>query len=151
MRGLRDVTLRLFGPPGDLASLGRDLIEQGRLELVGVLDEPSLAVFYTGVDVVVHTEQSAGWANLAAEAMAAGTPLICTPHGTLAFAEHDKTASVIPEATPGSVIAAIERLQSTPELANVLARAGRTRIQAFSWTTYADRLLTLLDSWSAGE
>jgi glycosyltransferase involved in cell wall biosynthesis len=149
IRELRSVKLKLFGPPGALASLGRGLIEQGRLELVGVLDEQGLTSFYAGVDLIVHTESFAGWANLAAEAMAAGVPLICTPHGTLAFAENDKTAIVIPDATPASLIAAINKLRSTPELANILALAGRTRIQPFSWTTYADQLLTLIGASKA--
>jgi glycosyltransferase involved in cell wall biosynthesis len=139
------VRLRLFGQAHDLADRARDLIESGRLHLEGVLDETALPGFYAGVDCVVHTETFAGWANLAAEAMASGVPVICTPHGTGAFAEHKETALVIPEPTAEAIAGAILRLKDEPALASRLARNARRRIRAFSWTAYSAELLRLTE------
>jgi hypothetical protein len=110
-----------------------------------VLDESALGRFYAGVDCVAHVETFAGWANLAAEAMASGVPLVATPHGTLAFAEHEKTALVVPEPSPEALAKAILRLRDDPNLARQLAHAGRERIRSFSWNAYSADLLELAE------
>lgn len=138
-----EVRLRLFGEAHGLAERAPDLIASGALQCDGVLDEPGLADFYAAVDCVVHTETFAGWANLAAEAMASGVPVVCTPHGTGAFAEHDETALVVAEPMAEAIAAAIRRLQDEPALAVRLARNARRRITKFSWTAYSAELLRL--------
>lgn len=140
-----DVSLRLFGPCDGLADRAQDLAESGRLLLDGVLDESALPGFYAGVDCVVHAETFAGWANLAAEAMASGVPVICTPHGTLAFAEHAETALVIVEPTAEALAGAILQLKNDPSLATRLARNARRAMRPFSWTVYAADLLRLIE------
>ena len=139
-----DVALHLFGPAGELPSRARSLADQGRLRCFGVLKESELPAFYAGLDCVVHTEAFAGWANLAAEAMASGVPVICTPHGTAAFAEDGVTALVVPEPTPEALIAAIRRLMGDQALASRLAARARERVELFSWTSYAAELLRLI-------
>jgi glycosyltransferase involved in cell wall biosynthesis len=138
-----DVRLRLFGESQGLAGAGQDLIASGALHLEGVLGESELPGFYAAVDCVVHTETFAGWANLAAEAMACGVPVICTAHGTGAFAEHEETALVVVEPTAAAIAGAILRLKDDPLLAIRLARNARRRIRTFSWTTYSAELLRL--------
>jgi glycosyltransferase involved in cell wall biosynthesis len=138
-----DVRLRLFGESHGLAERAPDLIASGALQCEGVLDEPELPEFYAAVDCVVHTETFAGWANLAAEAMASGVPVVCTPHGTGAFAEHEETALVVAEPTAEALAAAIRRLKNQPALAIRLARNARRRITKFSWTLYSAELLRL--------
>ena len=137
------VSLRLFGDASQLP-YAADLVGSGQLELLGVLKESELPNFYRSVDCVVHTEAMAGWANLAAEALASGRPLVCTPHGTAAFARHEQTALVVEPATGPSVAAALERLATDSELVRSLVRAGIEEISRFSWGIYAERLLALL-------
>jgi glycosyltransferase involved in cell wall biosynthesis len=137
------VHLRLFGQPDGLAERARDLMASGRLHLEGLLDESQLPGFYAAVDGIAHTETFAGWANLAAEAMASGVPVICTPHGTGAFAEHEETALLVAEPSPEAIAGAILRLKNDPALAIHLARNARRRISAFSWTGYSADLLRL--------
>src|ERR1700733_14063361 len=150
-----DVRVHLFGPPGDLADRNRDLIDDGRLRLLGVLGDNDLASFYASIDCVVHTETFAGWANLVAEGMACGVPVVCTPHGTGAFAEHEVTALVVSDLTAAGFAAAIQRIRNAPNLAGLLARNGRQRILPFSWGAYSAALLRLMrrpdtkyDTWS---
>lgn len=82
---LSKVALRLFGyDRHNLAQACGDLIAAGRLELTGVLERKKLSRFYREVDCVVMAEESGRCANLAAESMASGTPLVRTPHPTAA-------------------------------------------------------------------
>jgi hypothetical protein len=140
-----EAELRLYGPPRDLPSAAADLVESGRLRLLGPLAEPQLPGFYRDLDCVVHTRTHAGWANLAAEAMACGIPVICTPHGTLAFAEHEQTALVIQEPGAGAIRAAIDRLRRDPGLARRLSHNARQRISGFSWERYTAELLQCME------
>lgn len=134
---------RLFGDyAGDMPAVD-DLIQAGRLQLVGRLDAAALPAFYAGVDIVVHTETFAGWANLAAEAMASGVPLICTPHGTTAFACHRDTALVLEAASAQHIVAAVSDLSADPAAAASMAERARRRIIAFDWTEYTGRLAAL--------
>lgn len=140
-----DVRLHLFGPDRlGLADRHAGRIAAGRVRLAGALDEAGLRAFYHGVDCVVMSERHAGWANLAAEAMACGTPVVCTPHGTAAFARHEQTALVIDEPLAAPVAAAIGRLRDDPGLCRRLAENARDTICAWSWERYARELLRLL-------
>jgi glycosyltransferase involved in cell wall biosynthesis len=139
------VQLWLYGPTDGLDRSASELERMGRLRVVGALVEPDLPGFYHSLDCVVHTETFAGWANLAAEALACGVPLICTPHGTLAFANHEITALVMREPTPGAIAAAITRLRTDSALARSLARNGRQVISRFSWRKYSESLVAMFD------
>jgi len=137
--------LRLFGHPGDLHQAAADLVRSGALKLVGALAEQDLPAFYSDLDCVVHTEAFAGWANLAAEALASGIPLICTRHGTRAFARHGETALVLAEPTPEAIRASIERLRDHVDLQDQLSANGRRAIGRYSWDSYTTKLLALMD------
>jgi glycosyltransferase involved in cell wall biosynthesis len=139
------VELRLFGNAGDLNHAAADLLQSGVLKLVGPLSEQELPSFYGDLDCVVHTETFAGWANLAAEALACGIPLICTRHGTRAFAVHGETALVIAEPTPEEICSSIKQLQSSDDLQDRLSKCGRHTINRYSWESYATTLLDLMD------
>lgn len=140
-----EVRLRLFGAPGALADSARDLIDSGRLELLGPLEEAELPSLYAGIDCVVHTETFAGWANIVAEAMASGVPAICTPNGTLSIAIHEETALVVAEPDPRAIAAAIARLKDDAELTVRLTRNARRQVAPFSWVSYSAELLRLIE------
>lgn len=137
------IELKLFGHWGDSTPPPADLLESGRLQLCGELEEHELRAFYQSVDLVVHTEQFAGWANLVAEAMACGVPVICTRHGTRAFALHDETACVIDEPCASALAGAIAELTQDPERMQALARQARAHIETYDWTHYAASLAGL--------
>jgi len=139
-----DTHVHLMGPSIVADVEASDLLSSGRLQLYGVLDDIGLLRFYDSVDCVAHTETSAGWANIAAEAMACGVPVVCTPPGTAAFAEHERTALVVQDPTPQALAAAFNRLRSDHELAARLARNAREQIQRFSWPAYSARLLEVI-------
>ena len=142
-RGVDDVGLHFFGKM-NLKQEWSDVAKTGRLKHAGVLEDAQLRGFYHDVDCVVHTETFAGWANLVAEAMACGVPVVCTRHGTLALAEHERTALVIEEPTAGTIGEAVMRLRRDPALARRLAEAAHAHVQQFSWPAYAERLLSMI-------
>ena len=141
-----DIHVHLMGSSIDADVATSDLLSSGRLRLYGVLDDVGLQRFYDAVDCVAHTETFAGWANLAAEAMACGVPVVCTPHGTAAFAEHERTALVVHDPTPLALAAAFNRFRNQPTLAARLARNAREEIQQFSWPAYSAQLLEMVRS-----
>ncbi|MEM6730518.1 MAG: glycosyltransferase [Myxococcota bacterium] len=137
-------TLRLFGPtPPELQTRHRDLIESGRLTLLGVLSEEELPGYYQSIDAVVMTEESAGWSNLVAEAMASGVPVVCTRHGTEDLAHHRKTAWVIESPDMSQILSGIETMRQDRSLADSLARKAREHVLQFAWEPYTRRLLAV--------
>lgn len=140
-----DVVVRLYGhDPAHVAERYADLVAAGRLELVGPLHGADLCRFYHSVDCIAMTEPAAGWANLVAEAMASGVPVVCTPHGTAALARHEQTALLIADATPAALAESVLRLRGDRALCARLAEQARECIMEFSWDTYARRLLQLV-------
>src|SRR5208282_3544546 len=141
-----EVSIRLYGiGEMGLAERHTDLVESGRLQLMGPLfGEENLARFYHGVDCVVATEIMAGWVNLAAEAMASGVPVICTRIGTIAFAHHEKTALLVDCPSPVNLAAGIRRLQADPVLCANLCGRGREVIECYSWDAYTKCLLSII-------
>lgn len=138
-------TLRLFGrDPTNLKRRHADLIAKGQLELVGLIFDADLAQYYETVDCIAMAEPTAGWSNLAAEAMAAGVPVVCTRHGTTAFARDEENALIVEPADPARLAAQLQRLRGDPALCRRLAIAARKTIEHFSWDAYARQLLTLL-------
>lgn len=141
--------LHWFGRP-DWALLGdrADLVASGRLVAHGTIAERDLPAWYHALDAFCSAEAHAGWCNPAAEAMACGTPLVTTVHGTLAFAEQDVTALVLadaPDTALGASIAeAVERISADPAEATRRAEAGRARIRTSHWDAYADGLLSVV-------
>jgi len=140
-----NVELRVFGTPPQIERRHQDLISSGKVQPVGLLNEPELATFYHGCDCIIHAESFAGWANMAAEAMACGTPVICTKHGTLAFAEHKETAWVIDAPTPEVISDAVLAMFSNDQLRSQMVIRARDRIGGFSWERYASDMMSLCD------
>jgi hypothetical protein len=140
------IVLRLFGNDQHLlAKKYSALVDEGRLQLVGPLyGDAALSEFYRDVDCVVMTETSAGWSNLAAEAMASAVPVICTSCGTQAFATDQETALILDNPTPVAIAASVRRLMEDPGLGARMAEQGRRVVVDYSWDDYARQLLELI-------
>lgn len=137
--------LRLYGPDRlDIEHQYADLIQSGRLELVGILEENELSRFYQEVDCVVACEAFAGWSNLAAEAAASGVPLVCTQHGTDSFAENNETALVIETPQAQKIATNVRKLMTNFGLCSTLIKGARKKIKSYSWESYSRSLLDLI-------
>lgn len=104
------------------------------------LPQSRMAWLFSQAEIFVGAERRAGWANTAAEAMACGLPVVCTPSGSRDFAVHNKTALVVPFSHPILIGRQIKRLLKDAELRERLAEAGQRKIGEFTWDALAARL-----------
>lgn len=141
-------TLKLFGNKEKFLSLEKStqytyLIEEKRLVLTGNIFDNNLLSYYHNIDIVVSTENFAGWSNMGAEALACGIPLICTPHGIEAFAYNNKTAIILENLKPEYIASKIYSLFENNKTIENLAINGRKTIISFDWTEYSYKLLNI--------
>jgi len=108
------------------------------------LPQPDLARLYASCDFFVSAEKRAGWANTVAEAMACGTPVVCTSSGARDLAIHRQTAWVVPLRHPYFLRRGIERLAGDPALTARLREAARARVREYAWPRVADQLLAAI-------
>lgn len=138
-----DVQLRFFRRKHVLPEKFRPLEVSGRVQFSGHLDELALREFYHSCDLVIQNGRFAGWANMFSEAMACGVPVICTNPGTLAIAEHRKTAIVLEKSDAKSLSRAVRLIDDDPAEASKMDTAARQRICEFDWRDYTHELLRL--------
>ena len=133
---------RLYGPePQDLHASLADLGLTERVSSKGPLFRSDLAALYRSCDVVITAELVAGWCNTAAEAMACGVPVVCSRHGTVDFAQHEKTALVLSEVSPEAIAGALTRLRDDESLVRQIAAGGVSLMRSFTWAKYASKML----------
>ncbi|MBW2978393.1 glycosyltransferase family 4 protein [Candidatus Woesearchaeota archaeon] len=95
---------------------------------------------YSQGDLFVHFEDNtAGWSNTCAEAMACGIPVVCTKYGTSDFAVHNKTAYVI-KRDVDELKKAVEIMMKDKELRERLAKNGHEKIKEFTWEKTVDKM-----------
>ena len=129
--GLVELTLFDAPPPGTKEEATLALRVPHRWVLRPSQDE--LASLYRETDIFVSAERRAGWCNTAAEAMASGAAVVCTPSGTEDFAFHGETALVSRWSWPWLLARRIEALIRRPDERLRIAAAGHRAIQAFGW------------------
>jgi glycosyltransferase involved in cell wall biosynthesis len=140
------VTLTLFDAPPEQEApvLPRPLRVAHRWVLNPTQSE--LAELYRASDLFVSAERRAGWCNTAAEAMASGTPVVCTRSGTEDFAIDGVTATVSRWRFTWALANAIRPLLADSSRRASLAARGVAKIQEFSWERTADRIELALQS-----
>lgn len=134
--------LHLYGAvPANLEAELTDLVRQGRVVHHGLLFDRDLAAFYRKMDVMVTTEERAGWCNAAAEAMACGVPSLVSRHGTVDFARHEENALVLDAVSPEAIAEGVTRLIRNTTLRRRLSENAALAMRSFSWVDYCRRLL----------
>lgn len=133
--------VRFFGVDRNDAFAGLRDQYGDRVEYAGPLFGDDLAAYYRGLNAMVSVESHAGWANVVAEAMASGVPVVTTRAGTLSIAIPGETALVIDAGDPAAVAGALTSILEDAEGAMSRTRSARTLIAKFDWRTYAVRLL----------
>ena len=136
------VKLRLVGPEdrrypeaGRLAaSLG---VEPGMVRL-GYLPDEQLVREYQNADVFVQPSLYEGFGLPVLEAMACGTPVICTDSGSLPEVAGDAALTVSPGDTAG-LADAMRRVLTDARLARQMSERGLRHAQKFNWKTTARR------------
>jgi glycosyltransferase involved in cell wall biosynthesis len=109
------------------------------------IPQAEMAARYASADLFVDAQWHAGWNNPVVEAMACGTPVVCSDIGGVAdFAFHERTALVVPPRDIDAFANAIVRMVESPELRATLAANALREVERFDWDAAADRFLALL-------
>jgi glycosyltransferase involved in cell wall biosynthesis len=145
--GLR---LRLIGEDwGGRATIERLAEEHGfrdRLTLTGPLPRPELLREYARADLFVLPSLFEPYGIVLMEAMAAGLPIVASRVGGIPEVVEDGTnALLVPPGNPGELARAIELLAGDRAKRQSFAKAGRDRVQQFSWTRVIPQWVRLFE------
>jgi glycosyltransferase involved in cell wall biosynthesis len=140
------VKLLLFDTPLD--DKGRQQIGDFKpgLPFEFILDHPveDNAALFKRADVFVAVEKKGGWSNTAAEALAAGVPLIASNTGTNDFLTHNVTGLKVWRHS-FFVERAIRKLMGNIALQQKLAHNGREKMKEYSWESLAAFIIHFID------
>jgi len=117
----------------------------GRLRLLGRLGDPELGVVLRRATLLVAPSRAEGFGLPVAEAMAVGTPVVCSDAPALVEVAGG-AAAVVPRGDAGTLAATIAKLLDDPAERDRMALAGRSRAVAFDWDRVAERAWALYRS-----
>lgn len=108
-----------------------------RIVLTGFVEDADLAALYSDAHCFVYLSRAEGFGLPPLEAMACGTPVICSDNTSLP--EVVGQAGLLFDANDTEGVAhAIQRIASSPALRHELSAAGLDRARLFSWARCAD-------------
>lgn len=112
-----DAALVILGEGGLRATLEQDVQDlglQGRVVLPGFHADPT--PWYQAADLFVLSSDFEGFANVVAEALACGTPVVSTdcPHGPAEILQHGSYGELVPVGDVDALAAGIRRAVSRP-------------------------------------
>ncbi len=140
------VDLRIVGPPDsrypEARQAARDLGLEAAVAWTGYLTEPQLVQAYRDADLLALPSFYEGFGLPVIEAMACGTPVVCSNRGALPEVAGDAAMVVDPE-VPGALADGILHVLTDPVLRARLRRCGRQRAQTFSWQRTARATLAV--------
>jgi len=113
-----------------------------RVIFTGQISHLLLQDYFQRADVLINPSVSEAFGMSLVEAMATGTPTICTDVGGMSeIVQHDETGLVVPPAQPAAMANAIVQLLSNKPLREQMGEAGRARaVDMFSWQAIATSL-----------
>jgi len=123
---------------------GQDALQApSRTRLVGYCQEPLLPALYSEATAFVYPSLYEGFGLPPLEAMACGTPVICSETSSLPEVVGDAALLVDPQ-DPRSIADAIVQLANSQDQRGELRHSGRQRAARFSWDAAAQQTWTLL-------
>jgi glycosyltransferase involved in cell wall biosynthesis len=122
--------------PVELVSYGADRPKVGgsvRLEHHGLVDSARLAELYRSADVCVSGSWYESFPLPPLEAMATGTPVVCTRIGTEDYAFDDVNSLIVPPKDPEAMAAAMRRIREDADLRRELVANGLSTAALHRW------------------
>jgi glycosyltransferase involved in cell wall biosynthesis len=117
----------------------------GAVRRTGYVDQRDLPALYSGAEMLLLWSLMEGFGLPVLEAMACGTPVICSDRGALPEVAGD-AALVVPIGPPSTLAEAVLQLAERPAERAALAERGRVRAQAFTWRRHAEAVLRVYDA-----
>jgi len=142
-----DAQLLIFGDGPDkelLAQLAEDLKITNNVHWAGQQSSNEVYKLYSVMDIVAVPSVFEGFGLVAAEAMAAGLPVVGTNVGGLAeVIEDGKTGYLVPPGNSMAIADALVQLLSDPEMAVAMGNRGQVRArQQFSMEQFGQTILS---------
>ena len=113
-----------------------------RVEWTGYLDDAGLLRAYQDADVLALLSRYEGFGLPVLEAMACGTPVVCSNAASLPEVAGAAARLVAPDDVAGAA-AALKDILTDPAEAARLRAAGLAQAQKFSWRAAAESVLRL--------
>lgn len=126
----------------EAARLARELGIDAAVEWTGYLSDDDLVAVYQQADVLVLPSRCEGFGLPTVEAMASGTPVICSTAGPLPEVTGDAAIHVDPDDISG-LAAAIQRVLDNPDVADELRVKGAARAATYTWEKAARATLAI--------
>ena len=143
-----DAVLEIAGPPDsrypEAGRMARKLGVEGRVRWLGYVDDDELLAAYRGADALALFSRYEGFGLPVAEAMACGTPVVCSNAASLPEVAGDAALLVDPEDVAGGA-AALRRVLTEPGLAAKMREAGLAQAKKFRWGTSAAAVLQVYE------
>ena len=109
----------------------------GKFELLGPVDDGSLAALYSGARAVCFPSRAEGFGLPCLEAMAAGAPLVASDLPPVREVV-GSAAELVPPGDPDALAEAIARLLAEEDRRRILVDRGRERASRFTWRRTAE-------------
>ncbi len=124
----------------------RDTALEGRVTLIGPVDQGRLADLYASADAFLMPSLYEGYGMVLAEAMARGLPIVCSTGGAAAETVPDAAAIKVPPGDERALSAAIGRLLDDAALRRRLADASWAAGQTLPrWEDTARRIAGVIE------
>jgi glycosyltransferase involved in cell wall biosynthesis len=128
----------------ELEELARELGVGDALCLPGWVSDADLEGLYRAASCFVFPSRREGFGLPILEAMARGVPVACSNASAMPEVAGDAALYFAPD-RPDEIAQAVERLLGEPKLAAKLAKRGRDRQGAFTWTRAAEGTLAVYE------
>ncbi len=127
------------------ANSGADALDDPTIRRLGYFSDEHLPLLYGGADAFVLPSLAEGFGLPVLEAMACGTPVICSD--TTALPEiAGGAARLVPPLEVEAWTEAIDSVVSDPELRRNMSGAGIERASRFSWSRTSGAVRSLLEA-----
>lgn len=139
----------LAGRRGELEGLAQELGVLDRLQILGHVDDGTLAGLYRDATLLCMPSLGEGFGLPVLEAMAAGLPVVASDLAAIREVAADAAVLVPPGDVP-TLGGAIARVCADEALRGRLGAAGRKRAQSFSWTRTAETTVDAYQTAACG-
>ncbi|RRR43022.1 glycosyltransferase family 1 protein [Mycolicibacter terrae] len=132
----------------DLSRHARSFGVGDALRLPGRVPRDDLENLYAGADVFVMPSLYETFGHPVLEAMALGCPVVAAHASSLPEVVGD-AAELVDPTSPASIARGLADVLTVPGRRAELVRLGKARVNAFSWTTTAQKTLKILETVAA--